>query len=169
MLITMLTILALLIYSPDFGVLAGIFLVAPIAVLTMAVLIVKGRGTTRLLCLGLLGLCALPTWQIWKHSETIRSEMRWLVGSRQWKETVLDQSAMTQSGMKCVIWDGWGMFAQDTDVYLVFSPDDELRNYSPSHLSGLPIPVWNVHRLERDWYSITFYTNEGWDGCMISQ
>ena len=168
MIVTMLTIIALLIYSHDFGSLAGAFLVAPVALLIMAVLILRGSRTTKLFGLVLLCLCVLLTWQILEHSEEIRSEMRWLVGSGQWKNIGLDQSPNTLSGMKCVIWDGWGMFAQDTNVYLVYSPDDALRNYSPSNLSGLPSPVSRVQRLERYWYSVTFYTDEGWDHCGVA-
>ncbi len=41
-------------------------------------------------------------------------------------------------------------------------PTTDLRNYSPTNLHGLPCPVWRVQRLEKQWYSVTFYTNEGW-------
>jgi hypothetical protein len=71
--------------------------------------------------------------------------------------------------MKCGIWDGWGFGGNDTNAYLVFSPKDELRSYSPSNLSGLPTSVLNVQRLESNWYSVTFYTDDGWDGCAYFQ
>jgi hypothetical protein len=99
----------------------------------------------------------------------VRSELRWLAASQYWKSQVFKQSPEDASGVKTVIWDGWGMFAQDTDAYLVFSPDDQLHNYSPSNLSGLPCPVWRVQRLEKLWYSVTFYTNEGWGACGASR
>jgi hypothetical protein len=158
-------IFVLILYSPNFGSIAGSLLIAPLAVLILIGLTIKVTGRSRLVHFGLICVCAFLSWQLCGHSEAIRSEVRWLVDSRYWKRTVLEEPSAMPSGIKCVVWDGWGMFAQDTDVYLVFSPDDALRNYSESDLSGLPIPVWRVQRLERQWYSVTAYTNGGWDGC----
>jgi len=104
----------------------------------------------------------LLSWQMLKYSEEIRSEGRWLAESRSSKAKVLEAPPEPGSGMKWVVWDGWGELAQDTDVYLVFDPDDGLRNYSPTRLSGLPKPVWKVQRLEKHWYSVTFFTGDGW-------
>jgi hypothetical protein len=83
-----------------------------------------------------------------EHWDDTRSELRWLVGSRSWKAKVMQQPVRTDSGMRCAIWDGWGFAGEDTDVYLVYSPNDGLRNYSASSLNGLPQPVSNVQRLE---------------------
>jgi hypothetical protein len=159
---------ALSFYSSNFGDLASLFLIVPLASIVLIVLMIRRRGSARRLCLAILCCYALLSWQMLKHSVEIRSEVRWLAGSRSWKAEVLKQPPRTASGMKCLIWDGWGMFAQDTDVYLVFSPNDGLKTYSPSNLGGLPSPVWRVQRLEKQWYSVTFYTNEGWDGCGIA-
>jgi hypothetical protein len=159
------TSFALVLYSSNFGEMAGIFLVTPLAGLILLVLLIRRKRMARYVCLAILCFYVLLSWQMLKHSAEIRSESRWLSSSRTWKAEVLKQPSRTTSGVRYVVWDGWGMFAQDTDVYLVFSPDDGLRKYSPSNLSGLPCPVWRVQRLEKQWYSVTFYTNEGWDGC----
>ena len=119
-----------------------------------------------MVCLTLLCLYALTSWQLNRHWMEVRTDLRWLVDSKYWKAKVIEQPARADAGLRCVIWDGWGMFAQNTDVYLIFSPDDRLRNYSPMNLSGLPVPVWRVQRLEKQWYSVTFYTSDGWDGCV---
>jgi hypothetical protein len=151
----------LILYSPNFGEIAGLLVVGPVTVLILIVLAFKTKRRARWVRFALLCCFALVGWQMLGHSEVVRSESRWLIDSRHWKEAVL-ATPVTDSGLKWVVWDGWGMFAQDTDVYLVFSPDDELRNYSPTNLHGLPCPVWRVQRLEKQWYSVTFYTNEGW-------
>jgi hypothetical protein len=158
--------LVLILYSPDIGFL-GILLVGPLAVLILIGLILRARAKAKLVRLWLLFLCVLLSWQMFEHMAAIRSEGRWLAASGYWKEEALKEPAMNDSGIKCLIWDGWGGMGASTDVYLVFSRDDGLRNYSPSSLNGLPQPVWKVERLEKQWYSVTFYTNEGWDGCGI--
>jgi cell division protein FtsW (lipid II flippase) len=157
----------LVMFSPNLGDIAALFVVAPITVLVLLGVLIWGQRT-RLVCLALLCFYLPLSWQMTKHSGEIRSEVRWLAASRFWKTKVLQQNPRPESGMKCIDWDGWGLFAQDTEVYLVFSPDDGLRNYSPSKLNGLPAPVWRVQRLEKQWYSVTFYTGEGWDGCGVS-
>jgi len=155
----------LLLTDPSLGSLENLFLIVPLTSLVLIGLLIGQGGNTKLVCLTLLCFYALTSWQLNKHWMEIRSETRWLAASRSWKVQVLEQSPKNDSGVKTVIWDGWGMFAQDTDVYLVYSPDDRLRNYSPSNLSGLPCPVWRVQRLEKQWYSVTFYTSEEWDYC----
>jgi hypothetical protein len=152
----------LLLTSPSLGNIANLFLVIPIASLFLIGLLIIQKGKTRATCFALLSFYALTSWQMEKHWMETRSELRWIGEARSWKDETLQRPSEPGSGIKWVVWDGWGMFAQDTDVYLVFDPDDGLRNYSPSHLNGLPKPVWKVQRLEKQWYSVTFFTEDGW-------
>ena len=66
-------------------------------------------------------------------------------------------------------WDGWGFVGMDTTVYLVFDPTDSLSSAAATHQSGkfvgIPCKVPKVSRLENQWYAVTFYTNQYWDGC----
>lgn len=151
--------------SVDLGFLASTFLVVPLTGLLLAVFVFKGRRKSRWISLVLLCSYLFCNWPNLMKQEALRSEARWLTNSRKWREKVLESPACLESGMRFVLWDGWGEFGSDTNVYLVYSPKDELRNYTPASLSGLPRPVWRVHRLERDWYSVTFYTNDGFDPC----
>ncbi len=167
--VAILSAFILLLTSPSLGDIANLFLIVPMASVSLIGLLICQRGKTKLVCVMLLCFYALFTWQIQENWMEIRTDLRWAAGSRYWKERVLEQPSQADLGMKCGIWDGWGMFAMDTDVYLVYSPDDRLRNYAPSNLSGLPIPVSRVQRLEKQWYSVTFYTSEGWDGCTYFQ
>jgi hypothetical protein len=155
----------LLLTSPDLGDIANLFLVVPLVCLILIVLLLNQSGGTKLVCLTLLCFYVLTSWQVTRHWVEVRSDLRWMAGSRYFKSKVLEASGC--GDWKTALWDGWGMFAQDTNVYLVFSPDDGLRNYSPAHLQGLPVPVAQVQRLERGWYSVTFYTNEGWEDCSM--
>jgi hypothetical protein len=159
---------ALSLYSSNFGALASLFIVVPVTTLALIAFLIRGRGKTKLACLALLTFYVLSSWQMVRRPEQVRAELRWLVNARTWKSEVLQEQPRSNDGLRCLIWDSWGMFAQDTDVYLVFSPDDSLRNYSPSNLSGLPGPVWRMQRLEKQWYSVTFFTNDGWNGCRIA-
>jgi hypothetical protein len=72
--------------------------------------------------------------------------------------------------LRHIEWDGWGGFgAGDTVVYLVFDPDDSLAEPAHKHLSGkfkgIPCDVPKVHRLERNWYTVLYYTDYEWSNC----
>jgi hypothetical protein len=96
----------------------------------------------------------------------VRDAARWLVWSHDYKARVLAQRASENGGLKHVDWDGWGMFAQDTSVFLVFDPTDSLSTAAMSHqpgkFNGIPCEVSLVRRLESHWYSVRFYTGEYW-------
>jgi hypothetical protein len=99
----------------------------------------------------------------------IRSAARWLIWSRDYKAQVLKQTQPANGELKHIEWDGWGMFAQNTSVFLVFDPTDSLSGAAKSHqkgkFDGIPCEVPLVRRLESHWYSVVFYTSQGWDEC----
>ncbi len=99
----------------------------------------------------------------------IRTAVRWTIGSGTYKARVLAQPPLRNGEFQHIEWDGWGMFAQDTSVYLVFDPTDALsaaaRSHQPGKFSGIPCKVHLVNRLERYWYTVLFYTSETWDSC----
>jgi hypothetical protein len=103
------------------------------------------------------------------HPIAIRSAARWLAGSRQYKAQVLAEPEPPSGELKYIEWDGWGMFAQDTSVYLVYDPTDSLSAAAMSHKPGkfdhIPCKAQLVRRLENQWYSVIFYTSETWGGC----
>ena len=63
-------------------------------------------------------------------------------------------------------WDGWGFAGSDTKVYLVHDPEDRIRHMRRTkngvRVEGLPCEIWKVRRLEKQWYSVVFFTNENW-------
>jgi len=103
------------------------------------------------------------------HPIAIRSAARWLASSSDYKTQVLAQPQRPDGELKHIDWDGWGMFAQNTEVYLVYDPTDSLSgaalNHQPGKFDGIPCGVQLVRRLERNWYSVVFYTSETWDHC----
>jgi hypothetical protein len=78
----------------------------------------------------------------------------------------LAQPQPTHGELKHVEWDGWGWGGQDTTVYLVFDPADLLSQAASSHhpgkYNGIPCEVFLVRRLESQWYTVQFYTDEWW-------
>jgi len=82
-----------------------------------------------------------------------------------YKAEVLVQP-IAKGQLKHIEWDGWGMAGQDTTVYLVFDPTNSLSSAAVSKRSGkfngLPCEVFQVRRLENEWYTVQFYTNESW-------
>jgi hypothetical protein len=104
-----------------------------------------------------------------KHPLVIRSAARWMVWSHGYKKEVLAQPAAASGDLKHIEWDGWGMFGQDTSVFLVFDPTDSLAmaaiSRQPGKFNGLPCEVFLVRRLESHWYTVQNYTDQGWGGC----
>jgi hypothetical protein len=97
----------------------------------------------------------------------IRTVTRWLIWSHEYKSEVLAQPASSNGELKHIEWDGWGFpGAGDTTVYLVFDPADALsaaaRSHRPGKFNGLPCEVPAVDRMEKNWYTVRFYTDEWW-------
>jgi hypothetical protein len=91
---------------------------------------------------------------------------RWLVWSRSYKAEVLAQPNSANEQLKHIEWDGWGWGGMDTTVYLVFDPTDSLSQAAssrqPGKYGGMPCEVFLVRRLERNWYTVWFYTSYDW-------
>lgn len=68
--------------------------------------------------------------------------------------------ASAKGDLKLIDWDGWGMFAQNTYVFLVFDPTDSLSvaamTHQPGKFNGIPCEVLLVRRLKSQWYSVRF-------------
>lgn len=112
----------------------------------------------------------IVSWLLFKSSDDVRTTVRWLVRSKTYKAKVLAQPNPADSELKHVEWDGWGFpGAGNTVAYLVFDPKDSLstaaKSRSYGRFSGIPCEVFNVRRLENDWYAVYFYTDTDWDHC----
>ena len=153
---------------PNFDVFLLLFVVVPVAILIFVGLSIWG-GKKAAVPLGTaLLICLVATYASGRYSAFLRSEIRWWSSRPVWKQRVLGQRD-DPGQLKHLDWDGWGMFAQDTEVYLVYDPTDQLRNTTDTvggkHGPGLPCEVWKVWRLEPHWYNVVFFTNTSWDSC----
>ena len=103
-----------------------------------------------------------------KPGSAIRTTARWLLWSRTYKEKALAQPSATGE-FRHIEWDGWGWGGQNTTEFLVYDPTDSLgaaaRSHLPGKFGGIPCEVPLVGRLESHWYTVTFYTNQGWGEC----
>jgi len=55
-----------------------------------------------------------------------RNAAKWSLWSRSYKSEVLAEPFSSNGDFKHIEWDGWGWAGQDTTVYLVFDPANEL-------------------------------------------
>lgn len=163
---------AIAVRQADTALFANLFFVGPaliIASIFLVVYVAFGRGRERRSTL-LLALAAV--WAVallcFVYQPRLRTTARWLAWSGQYKNEVLAQQT-TEGDLKHVEWDAWGFMGMDTTVYLVFDPTDSLSSAASTHRSGkfagIPCKVPKVSRLAKQWYAVTFYTNQNWGHC----
>ena len=102
-----------------------------------------------------------------EHPFALHQTAKWLVRSPEYKQEVLQQPSVT-GDLKHIEWDGSGFAGAENNVYLVFDPSDSLskaKNNKALRFNGKSCDVWEVNRLERDWYAVLFYTDQSWDEC----
>jgi energy-coupling factor transporter transmembrane protein EcfT len=169
--------ISLAVCQSDTALFTYLFLVGPILVLVsislIAYLITRKGRPKRLTLLSTLAIIWVLTPILFfvdlKYHFAIRTTARWLVWSRDYKEKVLAQPASANGDLRHVEWDGWGWGGNDTVVFLVFDPTDSLSaaalNHQSGKYSGIPCKVPFVGRLERQWYTVEFYTGQDWGVC----
>jgi hypothetical protein len=112
-----------------------------------------------------LVIAAAVAWNFY----SVRTATKWFLWSQRYKSEVLAQPTSASREFKHIDWDGWGMFAQNTEVYLVFDPTDSLSRAANSRqagkFDGIPCEVNLVSSLESHWYAVQFYTSEVWGHC----
>ncbi len=161
--------LSLMVYSAyaDF---VYVFLIGPTVCLILLVLIgIAALRKRRRLCLSpLLALAAfvLVSAALVVNEDGLRPSLRWLLWSRRFKAEVLAQSAPADGELRHIEWEATGFAGVNNTVYLVFDPSDSLSAAASSHAAGkykgIPCKVPRVRRLEPQWYSVWFYTDEAW-------
>jgi hypothetical protein len=171
---------AVLVSSPEIieGNEIGAFLVGALAlaVISLALLII-GIANVRKRSLSVLAMLMIYCFSLWalhRVSTAMRTTGRWLVEAERYKSQVLGLPEPPPGQLKHVEWEGWGFpGAGDTTVYLVFDPSDALstaaRSRSSGKFPGLPCEVVRVRRLEKQWYTVLFYTDTAWNDCSSNQ
>jgi hypothetical protein len=152
----------------DIGIFILSFLIGIIVSLIMLVLVFLRVRRQPLATLSMLVTFVGVSFLLFKVSDVVRTTGRWIFHSSKYKAEVLGQPE-SHGELKHVEWDGWGFAGSgDTTVYLVFDPNDALaaaKRNSPGKYSGIPCEVPEVHRLEKHWYTVMFYTNTNWAYC----
>jgi len=102
-----------------------------------------------------------------EHPFALHETAKWLVWSPEYKQEVLKRPSVN-GDLKHIEWDGSGFAGAENNVYLVFDPNDSLSKAKISktlRFNGRSCDVREVNRLEREWYSVLFYTDQSWDEC----
>ena len=144
-------------------------LCAAMALITGVLLMIfafANTGRRRWVTLSALAVYLLVSAFLLTHLWVSRNHLRWLLLSHSYEAEVLAKPTPGNGEFKHVVWDGWGMTGQETDVYLVFDPSNSLvatlGARAPVRAAGLPCRVHQVTRLESRWYAVLFYTAETW-------
>jgi hypothetical protein len=161
---------AMAVCQPDTSLLLNLLVGGPLLLALSAVLIVYAvKGKNRRLSLLTLAAVWVIFLSFFVYQLPIRTRVRWSLWSHRYKNTLLAQRNSSDAELKHMEWDGWGFVGMDTTVYLVFDPANSLSSAASSRQSGkfvgIPCKVPKVSRLENQWYAVTFYTNQYWDGC----
>jgi hypothetical protein len=166
-------LLSMMVYSP-YGDLLYILVIGPLICLGLLLAaIIRKKPRQRLSILLALVAFLASSAALLKNEGTLRPSIRWQLWSHQYKAELLAQPTPAKSELKHVEWDGWGFVPSGNNVvYLVFDPTDSLayaaKTHAPGRFNGLPCEVPLVRRLERQWYSVRFYTDEEWGQCPYS-
>jgi hypothetical protein len=160
----------LAISGPDLGFFAYLLLVVPSASLVLFILVILKKGHRRLSLLSMLFVFWAVSAVLLANYSIVRDTTRWILGSKIYKTEVLARPRSKSGELNHMQWDSWGFAGADTSVYLVFDPNDALaakpeENQYPGKFDGMPCGAASVHRLEKYWYSVKFYTDTDWDHC----
>jgi hypothetical protein len=163
----------ILVLSFDLGEILYITALLPAVTLILLVFAVGAAIRRRWRrCLSILLIVALflaISSIVLRNDKLIHLQGLWLLHSRSCKAQPLAEPAPANGELRHVEWGGWGMFGQDTNVYLVFDPSDSLavaaRKGRPGKFPGIPCEAPRVLRLEPHWYATLFYTDSAWGQC----
>ncbi len=119
--------------------------------------------------LSMLAVYCGVSWIMASNSAEIRADGRWLLWANKYKARALALGPPKDGDLQHMEWDVYGWVGMDTTVYLVFDPNDSLaaaaKGRTSGKFKGIPCEVPLVHRLERHWYSVRFYTSSFWEQC----
>jgi hypothetical protein len=158
----------LVLWSADFGPIFYFFPVAPLVCLVLLITFFLSKHQKPAIACMLLVYCA-SSWILDHNAQDIRSHLRWPFQSHEYKTKLLAQPVPTDDELRHIAWERYGWVTINTDIDLVYDPNDVLLNQLSTHdegkFSGIPCPVRLVHRLEPHWFTVQFYTSTSWNEC----
>jgi hypothetical protein len=157
------------IFGNDVGTFLETGLIAAIIGLIVIAIVFRTMRRQSMAALSMVAVFGSGCWVLFDVAYDVHTTGRWLIQSGKYKAEVLAQPNSTNGELKHVEWDGWGFAGADTVEFLVFDPNDSLvaaaRSRAPGKYSGIPCEVPSVRRLEKQWYTVEFYTDTYWDQC----
>jgi hypothetical protein len=146
-----------------------LYLFIGIPIISLVVLAVAIFTKRKLAVLSMLIFYWAVSWVSVKNSFEVHTMARWLLWSKSYKAELLAQPEPSGNELRHIEWDGWGLGGNDTSVYLVYDPNNvletEVKKHSSGQFSGIPCKVPRVFRIEKNWYSVVFYTPTVWNDC----
>ena len=119
-----------------------------------------------------LAVVWLVFYIFFNYQRQVRTAVRWSLWSHQYKSALLTQQTSPEAELRHMVWDDWGWGGINNTMYLVFDPTDSLSSAASTHqagkFAGIPCRVPKVRRLENQWYAVTFYTDQDWEHCNLS-
>ncbi|HET7891989.1 MAG TPA: hypothetical protein VFL34_10700 [Candidatus Sulfotelmatobacter sp.] len=174
--VTVVVLISLITYDAMASILF-VFLIAPVFcfvcfLLLLAAIIRRRLRLVLTMLLTLVGFVAI-SWSVLRNEGVLRPLFRWTLWSHRYKAELMAQREPSPGELKHVQWDAWGIVPTGfTVVYLVFDPSDSLANAArlkkSGRFPGIPCEIQGVRHLERQWYAVTFYTDENWGDCPYS-
>lgn len=160
----------LVITSSDLSGLLYFLIAVPAVSIALGIWIFQRKGRTRLMVIATLLSYWLISGLIFRHFSEVRDASRWLFQAQTYKASVLALPVPPNGDFRHVEWEGWGFAgAGDTTVYLVVDPSDSLSGPAKNHLigkfTGVSCAAYRIHRLEKHWYTVAFYTDTSWGQC----
>jgi hypothetical protein len=160
----------LAITSSDLSGLLYFLVAAPAVSIVLGIWVFQRKGRRRLIVVATLFSYWLISALIFRHFSEVRDVSRWLFQAKAYKAKVLALPVPSNGDFRHVEWEGWGFAgAGDTTVYLVLDSSDSLSEPAKYHLNGkfagVSCAVYRVHRLEKHWYTVAFYTDTSWGQC----
>lgn len=122
-------------------------------------------------------LAAAGLLVIWGYlsqmGDNLGDDVRWSIWSASYKRNVISRPASPANvfdpNPHHMLWRLWGGMGFDEEADLVFDNSGVLARASAesSHKERIVYgcPVAGISQLERDWYIVTLFANEGWPGC----
>lgn len=116
----------------------------------------------------------LASWgRLSKAGDCFGDDLRWSIWSSRYKRSVDTRPAsagdFADPNPRHMLWRVWGGLGIDFEADLVFDQSSTLaqaadaKSYDMKKVYGCNVE--GVHQLERNWYIVTLYANEGWPGC----
>jgi hypothetical protein len=146
-----------------------IFAVAPLISVVLLNSAIRKERRQRLSVLSMLAIYGAISVGLVANYSAVRTAARWFVWSHDYKVQVLAQPASAKEDLKHIDWDGWGMFAQNTYVFLVFDPTASLSvaamTHQPGKFNGIPCArcclhvVWRASGIAFDFIRVNIGAN----------